>query len=147
MRVILLEDIKGIGGKGEIKEVKDGFAKNLLIPKKQAEPATREAVLRWQIVWANKAKEEQNNLGQIEQAKTKLAGIVFDAGLATTKDGGVVESVNKQAIKSFLEKRGIKVEKEQIHLEHSLKDIGEHQVKLSLGHGVEGVLKINVFLK
>ncbi len=143
MRVILLQDIKSIGRRGELKEIKDGFARNFLIPQKQAEVATPEAMARWQRVWANKEKQEKENFERISQAKEKLTSLVFNVELKTTKDGGVVESVNKQSIKDFLEKQGIKnVEKDRIHLEHNLKEVGEHLVKISLGKGAEAELRV-----
>ena len=152
----MLQDVKGIGRKGELKEIKDGFARNFLIPQKQAEVATPDVLARWQRVWANKEKQEEKNLEQINEAREKLAGLVFNVELATIhppkfdKDklgrasGGVVESVNKQSIKEFLKKQGIKVEKDEVHLEHNLKEAGEHLVKISLGRGVEANLKVVV---
>ena len=59
MQVILLQDVKGIGKKGELKEVKDGFARNFLIPQKRAEAATSAVVARWQAVWASKEKQDE----------------------------------------------------------------------------------------
>jgi len=148
MRVILLKDIKGVGKKGELKEIKDGFARNFLIPQKQAEPATPEVRARWQRISANKEKQGEENLERINQAKEKLTNLVFNVELKTTKDGGVVESVNKQSIKNFLEKQGIKnMEKDRIRLEHNLKDAGEHLVKISLGRSVEAIIKIVVVHK
>lgn len=143
MRIILLKDIKSIGRRGELKEIKDGFARNFLIPQKQAEVATPEAMARWQRVWANKEKQEKENFERINQAKEKLTSLVFNVELKTTKDGGVVESVNKQSIKDFLEKQGIKnVEKDRIHLEHNLKEVGEHLVQISLSRGAEAELRV-----
>ncbi len=161
MKIILLQDIKNIGRKGELKEIKDGFARNFLIPQKQAEAATPEAMVRWQRVWANKEKWEKGELERIKKAKEKLAGLVMKVELKTIADppkfseaklrrasGGVVESVNKQSIKDFLEKQGIKnVEKDRIHLEHNLKEVGEHLVKISLGRGVEAELRISIKYK
>lgn len=143
MKIILLQDIKSIGRRGELKEIKDGFARNFLIPQKQAEVATPEAMARWQRVWANKEKQEKENFERINQAKEKLTSLVFNVELKTTKDGGVVESVNKQSIKDFLEKQGIKnVEKDRIHLEHNLKEVGEHLVQISLSRGAEAELRV-----
>lgn len=156
MKIILLQDIKGIGRRGELKEVKDGFARNFLIPQKQAEAATPEVVARWQKVRANKEKQGEEDLERISRAKEKLTSLVFNVELKTihppkfsedklgsARSGGVVESVNKQSIKDFLEKQGIKnVEKDRIHLEHNLKEVGEHLVKISLGRGAEAELRV-----
>ncbi len=143
MQVILLQDVKGIGKKGELKEVKDGFARNFLIPQKRAEAATSAVVARWQAVWASKEKQDEEDSERIRQAKEQLVSLVFNVELKTTKDGGVVESVSKQSIKDFLEKEGIRnVEKDKIYFEHNLKEAGEHLVKISLGRGVEAELRV-----
>ncbi len=162
MQIILLQDIKGIGRRGELKEIKDGFARNFLIPQKQAEAATPEAVARWQRVWANKEKQGEEDFERINRTKEKLDNLMFNVELKTIhsskfgedklgearRSGGVVESVNKQSIKDFLEKQGIKnVEKDRIHLEHNLKEVGEHLVKISLGRGVEAELRISIKYK
>lgn len=149
MKVILLQDIKGIGRKGELKDVKDGFAKNFLIPAKKVEVATPEVLARWQNIWAGQAKHQAENLAKLENAKKNLDSTVFEAVLKKTKDGGVAFSVNKQMIKEYLEKQtgllsGLKIEKDDIQLEHNLKDEGEHLVKISLRHGLEAKLRIKI---
>jgi len=142
MKVIFLQDVRGVGRKGEQKEIKDGYARNFLIPKKLVEVAAPESLKKWQKIWQDKEKQEQENITEIQEAKKKIAALVF-------QEGGVVESVSKQSIKEFLEKNiGLsanwRIEKDQIHLEHNLKDTGEHSVKISLGRGVEAGLKIVV---
>lgn len=144
MRIILLKDIKSIGRRGELKEIKDGFARNFLIPQKQAEVATPEAMARWQRVWANKEKQGEEDFERINRAKEKLADLVFNVELKTTKDGGVVESVSKQLIKEFLQKQGIEIEKDDIRLDHNLKDAGERKLKIGLGRGEQAELKIMI---
>ncbi len=149
MKVIFLQDVRGVGRKGEQKEIKDGYARNFLIPKKLVEVAAPESLKKWQKIWQDKEKQEQENITEIQEAKKKIAALVFHAELKTIKEGGVVESVSKQSIKEFLEKNiGLsanwRIEKDQIHLEHKLKDTGEHSVKISLGRGVEAGLKIVV---
>lgn len=144
MKVIFLQDVRGLGHKGEQKEIKDGYARNFLIPQKLAEVVTPESLKRWQKVWQDKKRQEETNLAGIKQAEDKITKILFEVGLKTTKDGGVVESVSKQLIKEFLEKQGIFVEKDQIHLERNLKEAGEHLIKISLGRGEEAELRISI---
>ncbi len=148
MKVILLQDIKNIGKKGEIKEVKDGHARNLLIPQKLAEIATEQALAHWQRLQKQKQQEKQENLEQLLQWQEKISQLVFRVELEQGKDGSVFGSVNKQSIKDYLKKQGIgKLEKDAVKLDHSLKDQGEYQAKILLGKGIEAMLKISIKYK
>ena len=145
MKIILFQDVKGIGKKGELKEVKDGYGKNFLIAKGLAKPATPEHMAKYHQDQAHHAAQVQKQTTNIESHKTKIASLIMEAILKTDKNGkGVFDSVNKQSIKEFLANLGIEVAPEHILLEKPIKEIGNHVVLINLGQGIEASLKILV---
>ncbi|MEW5805711.1 MAG: 50S ribosomal protein L9 [Patescibacteria group bacterium] len=145
MKVILLQDIKSLGRKGELKEVKTGYARNFLIPKKLAEIANPEALARWQKEQRQKQEQEEKDLEKFKQWQGEINQLVFEAELEQAKDGSVFAGVSKQMINRYLVGQGIgELAKDAIELEHSLKDEGEYKIKINLGKGLAAELKISI---
>jgi len=147
MRIILLQDIKGIGKKGECKDVKNGYSRNFLIPKHLAMAATKENLKQWHRQQLDQQVREQKHRAELERQAQDIAQLTYTHELVMDKTGGIFGAVNKQTIKDFLARHYIKVSSEQIKLEHSLKDQSEYKVPIDLGQGIEAVLKIVVVHK
>ncbi len=142
MQVILLQDIKGIGKKGELKEMKDGYARNLLIPQKMAIAATAENMKQWTIQQRQLSEHNQKQHSDLLKQAQKIETVLYAHELPTDKNGSVFGAVNKQSIKDFLISHQIEVSNEYILLEHPLKEQGEYTVGIDLGQGITGTLKI-----
>ncbi len=143
MRIVLLEDIKNIGAKGDIKEVSDGYARNFLLPKKMAAPATESAVKL-----ALSVKSKQLEMEKVEQEKTKeLAKIIAGKKIvieAKEKKGKLFGSITAKNIAQELKKEKIEIPEKFITLESPLKETGEYEIKIRLDHGIETSLMLAI---
>ena len=137
MKVILLQDIENLGKKYQVKEVKDGYAKNFLFPQKLARPADKAGLL-----WLEKQKkilekEAEESLKKMQELASKLDGIELTFSLKTGEKGTVFGSITKQHIYEKLKEMGFEVKKSNILLEEPIKEIGEFPVKINLEHNLE----------
>jgi large subunit ribosomal protein L9 len=147
MRVIFLQNIKGVAQIGDIKSVSDGYARNFLLPKNLAKPATAEAEKQAEIL---KKKRESENLtskeGAVELAKT-LEGFAMELTEDANDEGHLYGSVNAKVIAEELAKNKIKIKEDSINLPEPIKTIGEHEVEIELHPEVKIKIKINVLKK
>lgn len=142
MRVIFLQNIKGIAQIGDIKNVADGYARNFLFAKKLAQPATANAEKQSETLKGKREKQyETSKEGALELAK-KLDGITLELHEDTNDEGHLYGSVNEKKIAAALKERGINLKEENINLPQHLKTIGEHEVELELHQEVKSKIKI-----
>lgn len=144
MQIIFLQDVKGYGRKGELKDIKDGFARNFLIPKKLAQVATQDVLRKWESDQQQRAHSRQQLLSHTAERAEKIRHMQLNAELASDKNGGVFASVSKQAIREFLAKQGIEIDDEAVLLDRPLKERGKHEVMIRLGQGVEAKLPVSI---
>jgi len=144
MEVILREDVEKLGSRGQVVKVADGYARNFLLPRGLAVPATeanrkiveqeRQAALR------REAKEK----AAAEELARMLSGLV----LATTQKAGEADqlfgSVTAKDIAELLEKQGYQIDRKKILLDHPIKTLGEHKVTLKLHREVSVEITVNV---
>lgn len=140
MKVILLQDVKGLGKKLDVKDVSDGYAKNALLPKNLAKAATPEDIENLDAQKAlqlKRLKEEKEKLLKLsgELNKKELKFLV-----KTGAKKEVFGSVTADMIKIALRKEGIETDK--INLVKPLRELGEHEVEIALGMGVSGKVKV-----
>ncbi len=148
MKVILMQDIKGTGKKGQIAEVNDGFARNFLFPKKLAIPADKQNL--GELSAKNKAeaikkeKEKQDAIRMKEKLEKELLKIETKAG----ENGKTFGSITSKEISEGLEKEfKEKIDKKKIVIKEPIKNLGVHTVELRLFEGVIAKLKIEVIGK
>ena len=142
MKVILLKDVEKIGKKYEIKEVAPGHARNFLIPKGLAKPATEET-LAWleaqKEILRKKAEEE---LKGVQEKASNLDGLEVVIPVKVGEDGQFFESIGTQKISEKLKELGFEVKKNQILLQESIKELGEFPVKIHFEHNLEAEIKV-----
>jgi len=145
MKVILLQDIKGLGKKFDVKQIKDGYARNFLFPKKLAKIAFGEEVkkLESQKAASEKQREEMEIL--LDELAKKLSGKEFHFYPEVGKKGEVYDSVKKENIKQALLRSisDLKIPEDEIEiiLERPLRSLGEHEVKVKLGQKTGTTIK------
>jgi large subunit ribosomal protein L9 len=133
MQIILLEKVVNLGNLGDIVKVKDGYARNFLIPNKQARRATKEALAEFEVRRAELEKIAAEKLAAAQAQGEKLAGSTIQIGQKAGVDGRLFGSVTNGDIADALVKQGFAVEKAQVRLpEGPLKLVGEHAVQISL---------------
>lgn len=144
MKVIFVKDLKGQGKKGEVKEVKDGYGMNFLIKNGYAVRATDGSLIRLQKENEEHALEENLQIREKEAEKRKLEKekIIFLA--KTGKDGRMFGTVTSKQIKEKLDTLGYKIDKKNIHMDHSLDTLGVHQVQIVLHKKVFANIDIQI---
>ncbi|MCD4667952.1 MAG: 50S ribosomal protein L9 [Sulfurimonas sp.] len=145
MKVLLIKDVKSLGKKGEVKEVKDGYGKNFLIGKGFARHATPEILAQHaqdEIIVAENLEKKVNVLKEIAKTLDK-AEIIITKKLG--QNGHLFGSVTKDEVAVALkEQHGIEIDKKHINEKSAIKTIGEHDLDFKLGHGLHAVLHVDV---
>ncbi len=143
MKVLLIKDVKGLGKAGEIKEAKDGYARNFLIPKGFAKLATPEVIREWEKEQAEKKAKLEAELDAINELKEKLENTTLKIKHKLGANGQLIGAVTNKEIGEKLKELGFDIEKKQI--EHtSIKAPGTYQVDIKLGHGIHAKLNVEV---
>ena len=144
MKVILLQDIEGLGKKYEVKDVKDGYARNFLLPQKLARPGTKEA-LKWLAEQKEVIeKQAEEDLKKSQELASNLDGLELNIFVKVGDEGQLFESITGQKIVEKLKEMGFEVKKSQIKLEEPIKELGEFAVGIVFEHNLEVEIKIIV---
>ena len=145
MKIILLQDIKSVGKKGDIIDANDGYARNFLIPKKMGVPANAENMNTLKLQKSNEAKVAQEQLEEAQrfakESETKEVVLSIKAGEGGKTFGSVS---SKEIANAYKEQCGITIDKKKIQLPESIKNFGVYEVKIKLHPKVTGTLKVKV---
>ena len=144
MKVILLTDVKSLGKKDEIKEVKDGYAMNFLIKNKYAIPASSSNIESLKKQQNQRQIEEEQLIEELKKVKEKLEREKFTFEVKSGDNGKIFGQISIKQIKSALEEKNYKVDKTQISLDSPITTLGFHEVKINLHKKVVATIKINV---
>lgn len=145
MKVVLLEDVKAQGKKGDIIEVSEGYAKNFLIPKKLGVIATNEALNNLKLQKANDAKIAKELYDNAVELKNKFEASEITLKIKGGKDGKTYGSIASKDIASAIsEQLGIDLDKKKIMLDSPIKNFGIYNVDLKLHKDVKSFIKVNV---
>lgn len=145
MKVILLEDVKSLGKKGEIVSVNDGYARNFLLKTKKGVEATGKNLNDLKLQKANADKIAQENLEAARALGEKIAAGQVEVFIKTGEGGKVFGSVSSKEIAAAAEEQlGLKIDKKKIQLKEQLKSLGVHSVPVKLHPKVTTELKVHV---
>lgn len=144
MRVILLQDVENLGKKYEIKDIKDGHARNSLIPKGLAKPATKEALAWLEVQKEIETKKAEEELKKIQDFASSLDGLEVVIAVKIGEEGQFFESVTAQKIDEKLKELGYEIKKSQIDLVEPIKELGEFPVKIKFEHNLETEVRVIV---
>ncbi len=142
MRVILLQDIDKLGKKYEVKEVKDGYARNFLIPRGLAKPAIKEALKWLEVQKEIEEKRAEKDLKEIQERATGIDGQEIIIPVQVGDAGQLFESIGTQKVNEKLQKLGIEIKRNQIILEKPIKELGEYPIKIKFAHNLEAEIKV-----
>ena len=144
MKVILLQDVKGKGKKGQMIEVSDGYARNFMLPKKLAQEATADNINTMRM--NDKATAER--IAKEKAAALELSNKLRTMTLVVTAKGGgqgrLFGAVTNAEIAAALEKQGIKLDKRKIVLGENIKNVGTYTVTCKLGYEISAPLTVKI---
>ena len=144
MEVIFIKDLRGQGKKGDIKDVKTGYAENFLIKKGYAVLKTSESLKQLEKEKQAKKDQDQKDLDEANKLKNKLDNLSLEFKVKTGEHDKVFGSVSPKQIKEELAKMNIKIEKNMIKLDNSLSTLGFHKVDIELYPKVIATIKVHL---
>ncbi len=145
MQIILLEKIVNLGALGDVVKVKDGYARNYLIPSGRARRATATAVAEFEARRAELEKAAAEKLAASQAVGEKIGGLVVTLSQKAGVDGRLFGSITNQDIAAQLVKQGFEVSKAQVRMPNGpLKAVGEYTVSVSLHTDVNIELSVKV---
>ncbi len=147
MKVILLQDVRGSGKKGQILEVSDGYARNFLLPRKLASEATAEAINSIETAKSAQRHREDVKKAEAEQKARELKGKVVIINVRGGEGGKLYGAItNEQIAQAIKEQHGYKIDKRKIETEGAIKTAGQSMVTLKLSAGVNTRILLNVVI-
>ena len=146
MKVILQQDVKGQGKKGQMVEVSEGYARNFLLPRKMAIPATADAINTMNLKEKAKKAEEARQKALAEETAEKLKECMVKLTARAGSGGKLFGAVTTKEISEGLQKQfGIDIPKQKLVLEDPIKAFGNYEVKARLGYEVTATVYVSVF--
>ena len=137
MKVILTSDVETIGKSGELKDVADGYARNFLIPRKLAVPASGGAYRAWQHDVANREEKRVREREEAGVQAARITSTTLTMGVKVGEGGKLFGSVTAKDIAEALARRGIAVDRHKIELEDPLKQLGTYKVAVRIHPALE----------
>lgn len=144
MKVILLTELKGKGGEGDVVEVARGFANNYLLPQKIAVLATKGNLKQLEMRRANIAKREEKRIAEAEALKAQLESTTVKVNAKVGEEGQLFGAVTTANVVDALAAAGIEVDRKRVDLKKPIKVAGEHEVVVSLYREIKGTVTIFV---
>ncbi len=145
MKVILLQDLKGTGKKGEIVNVSDGYARNYLFPRKLAEEATEKNLKKWKQKQKDEERKRQQEITEANKMVEKLKDITLVIKAKSGESGKLFGSLTNKEIAEELDKQyNIKLDRKKIVLPEPIKQLGEMELEVKVYAEISGKLKVRV---
>ena len=145
MKVVLLEDVKSLGKKGDIVEVSEGYARNFIIPKKKGVEANQENLNTLKLQKANEEKIAKEKLEAAKELAAKLNEASVSLTIKGGKDGRTFGSVSSKEIEEDIKSQlGLEIDKKKLVIAEPIKTFGNHEVKVKLHKDVTAALKVKV---
>jgi large subunit ribosomal protein L9 len=144
MEVILREDIPNLGKIGEVVRVRDGFARNYLLPRGLVLVANKRNLKTFEHQKKMVADQKQRFLRQAQSVSNELAGVSLTIPMRTGEEGKLFGSVTNIQIEKALKAKGLDVDRRKIHLDEPIKTLGEFEVPVRLTAELTVPLKVSV---
>ena len=144
MKVILKRDVKGLGHAGDVKEVKNGYARNLLFPTGAAALADAGALANWERHRGEREAREQGIRAEAEATAERLRELKLEVAVKAGEKNRLFGSVTNREIAELIAKEGIEVDRHDIHLRGPIKTLGDFKADIRLMPGVDAELSISV---
>lgn len=144
MKVIFLQDVKGQGVKGEVKEVSDGYARNFLLPRGLARMADEGAMKQLKFQQKADARRKDEELAQAEALAEKLKSITLQFSAKAGEGGRLFGSITSKQIGDKAKEQKLDIDRRKIVLNEPIRTLGVTEVPVKLHPKVTGTIKVNV---
>ena len=142
--MILIDDVDGLGKKGATVKVKNGYARNFLMPRKLAIPTGLKAAKVFQEMAKQRDIAKDKDKKAAELVAAKYAGVSVTATSRAGEDGTLFGSITASDIAELLGKQGLVTDRKKIVLDEAIKTLGDHPVKIKFHAGVEATVLVQV---
>jgi large subunit ribosomal protein L9 len=144
MKVILRRDVKGLGHAGDVKDVKNGYARNFLFPSGAAALADAGALKNWERHKDERDAREAGIRGEAEAMAARLRELKLEVAVKAGEKNRLFGSVTNVQIAELIAKEGIEVDRHAIHLREPIKALGDYKVDVKLMPGVDAEMTVSV---
>ncbi len=144
MKVILKRDIKGVGREGEIKDVKDGYARNFLLPQGAAIVADAGALKNWERHRDQREERERALRTEAEATARRLSELNLSIAVRAGEKNRLFGSVTNREIAELIAQQGIEIDRHSITLREPIKTVGDHRADVHLMPGIDAQVTITV---
>jgi large subunit ribosomal protein L9 len=144
MKVILMTDVPALGERGETRDVANGYARNFLLPRKLAVPATPANLKNVEHLKRQRAREEERAHETAKATAERIEGLTLAVTARASEDGRLYGSVSPQDVVEFLERHKISVEKRRVAMDEPIKAVGDYKVSVRLHGDVTAALTVTV---
>ena len=145
MRVVLRDDVESLGNKGDLVDVADGYARNYLVPRGLAIKATRGVVAQADAMRRNREAREVRDRQAAEALVPQLAAKRISVSVRAGEGGKLFGSVTTaDVVAAVAEQTGIELDRKQVELAESIREVGEYEVVVKLDAGVEATLALEI---
>jgi len=144
LKVILTQDVDALGKSGDLKDVAEGYARNFLLPRKMAVPATGGAYRAWQHDIASREEKRKREREEAEIAAQRISSTTLTMGVKVGEGGKLYGSITAKDIADALGRRGIVVDRHKVDLDEPLKMLGTYKVVVKVFPGLTPEVTIAV---
>lgn len=144
MKVILKNDVKGLGREGDLKEVKDGYARNFLLPTGKAVVADKGAVANWERHKDQREDRDRAVRAEAEATAEKLRELKLEIPVKAGERGRLFGAVTSHQVAAAIAREGIELDRHALHLREPIKALGDYRIDVKLMPGVEAPVTVSV---
>lgn len=145
MKIVLVQEVRQLGAPGDVVEVADGYARNFLIPRKLAVPATRGTLQQVEQIRRTRDLREVRDLGRAQEIAEQLGALKIRVQAKAGEGGRLFGAVTTEALaEAVVRAGGPKIDRKRLHVEGPIKSLGAHTVHLRLHPEVEATFTVEV---
>jgi large subunit ribosomal protein L9 len=144
MKVILRHDVKGLGREGDVKEVKDGYARNFLFPTGKAMVADAGALKNWERHRAEREERDRSEREAAEATAVRLNELKLEIAVKAGEKSRLFGSVTNREIADLIAREGIEIDRHAIHLREPIKTLGEFKADVHVMAGIDAQVSVTV---
>jgi large subunit ribosomal protein L9 len=144
MKLILIKDVKDLGMAGDVVTVKNGYGRNYLLPQNFAVMATKDALKKIEAIKADAEKVRNIKLEENKAKLAQLSNMTLTFNRKADENGNLYGSVSEFDIVEAIKEKGVEVNKNNVHIEKHIKEIGDSQVEISFGSDLTATVVVSV---